>query len=127
MFAGNTILGDGSVIMIIEPNGIAGVDRQRGHRARRRRGRARADQADDDFGDESMLVFRAGSPQTRAVLSLVTRLEEVDVAKIETSNGRSLVQYRGQLDAAHSGQRRCAPQDHRQAAAPGVLPTKVAR
>jgi two-component system chemotaxis sensor kinase CheA len=45
-----------------------------------------------------MLVFRAGSPQPRAVLlSLVTRLEEIDVRKIESSNGRSLVQYRGQL------------------------------
>ena len=30
-------------------------------------------------------------------LSLVTRLEEVDVRKIEMSNGRHLVQYRGQL------------------------------
>jgi two-component system chemotaxis sensor kinase CheA len=46
----------------------------------------------------SMLVFRAGSPEPKAVpLSLVTRLEEVDCKKIERSNGRHLVQYRGQL------------------------------
>jgi two-component system, chemotaxis family, sensor kinase CheA len=45
-----------------------------------------------------MLVFRAGSPEPKAVpLSLVTRLEEVDAKKIEHSNGRHLVQYRGQL------------------------------
>jgi two-component system, chemotaxis family, sensor kinase CheA len=98
MFAGNTILGDGSVIMIIEPNGIAEAI---GNVAAERSGAAadrESDGQDDDFGDESMLVFRAGSPQPRAVLlSLVTRLEEVDVGKIETSNGRSLVQYRGQL------------------------------
>jgi two-component system chemotaxis sensor kinase CheA len=98
LFAGNTILGDGSVIMIIEPNGIA---QSIGNVVVERDG-ATADQeleqGDDDVGDESMLVFRAGSPQPRAVLlSLVTRLEEVDVGKIETSNGRSLVQYRGQL------------------------------
>jgi two-component system, chemotaxis family, sensor kinase CheA len=43
-------------------------------------------------------VFRAGSPELKAVpLSLVTRLEEIDCGKIEFSNGRHLVQYRGQL------------------------------
>jgi two-component system, chemotaxis family, sensor kinase CheA len=96
LFAGNTILGDGSVIMIIEPNGIAqsigNVTIERDAAA------TEATRHDDDSGIESMLVFRAGSPQPRAVLlSLVTRLEEIDVGKIETSNGRSLVQYRGQL------------------------------
>ena len=98
MFAGNTILGDGSVIMIIEPNGIA---QSIGNVAIDRDGAAaeqEADRQDTDSGIELMLVFRAGSPQPRAVLlSLVTRLEEVDVRKIESANGRSLVQYRGQL------------------------------
>ena len=43
-------------------------------------------------------MFRAGSPQPKAVpLSLVTRLEEIDARTIEISNGRPLVQYRGQL------------------------------
>src|SRR5205823_11894249 len=47
---------------------------------------------------ESMLVFRAGSPQPKAVLlSLVTRLEEIDARTIEAAGGRALVQYRGQL------------------------------
>jgi two-component system chemotaxis sensor kinase CheA len=46
----------------------------------------------------SLLVFRAGSAQAKAVpLSLVTRLEEIDAHKIELSNGRHMVQYRGQL------------------------------
>jgi len=46
----------------------------------------------------SLLMFRAGSPELKAVpLSLVTRLEEVDCNKIELSNGRHMVQYRGQL------------------------------
>src|SRR6516164_4525469 len=98
VFAGNTILGDGSVIMIIEPNGIArsigsvAVDRDMVAAEQE------VDRQDEDSGIESMLVFRAGSLQPRAVpLSLVTRLEEIDVGKIETANGRSLVQYRGQL------------------------------
>jgi two-component system, chemotaxis family, sensor kinase CheA len=98
LFAGNTILGDGSVIMIIEPNGIA---QSIGNVAIGRDDAApkqEADRQDSESGIESMLVFRAGSPQPRAVLlSLVTRLEEIDVRKIESANGRSLVQYRGQL------------------------------
>jgi two-component system chemotaxis sensor kinase CheA len=98
LFAGNTILGDGSVIMIIEPNGIAQsignvvIDRDAAAAAQE------AERQDEDPGIESMLVFRAGSPQPRAVLlSLVTRLEEIDVRNIESANGRLLVQYRGQL------------------------------
>jgi two-component system chemotaxis sensor kinase CheA len=98
MFAGNTILGDGSVIMIIEPNGIAhsigNVVIERDATASAQDG----ERSDDGPGMESMLVFRAGSPQPRAVLlSLVTRLEEIDVRNIESANGRALVQYRGQL------------------------------
>ena len=98
MFAGNTILGDGSVIMIIDPNGVA----QSIGSAIAARDAETSESADearpDDAPAESMLLFRAGSPQLKAVpLSLVTRLEEIEVAAIETSNGRSLVQYRGQL------------------------------
>jgi two-component system chemotaxis sensor kinase CheA len=45
-----------------------------------------------------LLVFRAGSAQPKAVpLSLITRLEEIDAQKIELSNGRHMVQYRGHL------------------------------
>ena len=54
----------------------------------------------DDASEQatSLLVFRAGSTQPKAVpLSLVTRLEEIDARKIELSNGRHMVQYRGQL------------------------------
>ena len=51
-----------------------------------------------EVATESMLVFRAGSPNPKAVLlSLVTRLEEIDAKTIEMSSGRPLVQYRGQL------------------------------
>jgi two-component system chemotaxis sensor kinase CheA len=97
LFSGNTILGDGSVIMILDPNGIAtrtgeitvggsqGVE-----------GKAKADASDRET--TSMLVFRAGGSEVRAVpLALVARLEEIDVENIEHSNGRPLVQYRGKL------------------------------
>jgi two-component system, chemotaxis family, sensor kinase CheA len=95
MFSGNTILGDGSVIMIIDPNGIAQTVGSAGQAADTA---AEAQQSGHVEKTVSLLVFRAGSNQPKAVpLSLVTRLEEIDCKKIELSNGRHLVQYRGQL------------------------------
>jgi two-component system chemotaxis sensor kinase CheA len=98
MFSGNTILGDGSVIMIVDPNGVAqevgtvsattvAHHDEAAEVARRASGNL-----------TSLLVFRAGSAAPKAVpLSLITRLEEVDGGKIELSNNRHMVQYRGQL------------------------------
>jgi two-component system chemotaxis sensor kinase CheA len=96
MFSGNTILGDGSVIMIIDPNGIAQAIG--GAASSSDEEEADAQRASAIEKTISLLVFRAGSPEPKAVpLSLVTRLEEIDCKKIEFSNGRHLVQYRGQL------------------------------
>jgi two-component system chemotaxis sensor kinase CheA len=98
MFSGNTILGDGAVIMIIDPNGIA--------KALGAAGSASHEIADENAGQHahsaeqmtSLLVFRAGTDQPKAVpLALVTRLEEIAADKIEISNGRYMVQYRDQL------------------------------
>ena len=98
VLGGNTILGDGSVILILDPNGIADSI-----------GATREERTIDDFSRKeatiedaaksvSMLMFRSGSAALKAVpLSLVTRLEEVDAEKIEFSSGRPMVQYRGGL------------------------------
>ncbi|WP_213252712.1 hybrid sensor histidine kinase/response regulator [Bradyrhizobium sp. sBnM-33] len=98
MFSGNTILGDGAVIMIIDPNGIAKALGASGSSAHEMADEASAAHG---FGSEqltSLLVFRAGSSQPKAVpLGLVTRLEEIATDKIELSNGRYMVQYREQL------------------------------
>ena len=99
MFSGNTILGDGAVIMIIDPNGIAkalGASGSSAHEI----WRTRTSAAHAIGGEQltSLLVFRAGSSQPKAVpLGLVTRLEEIATDKIELSNGRYMVQYREQL------------------------------
>jgi two-component system, chemotaxis family, sensor kinase CheA len=93
-FSGTTILGDGSVIMIVDPNGIA----QAIGTAAAQLPSAEAEIRDPADQPVPLLVFRAGSAGLKAVpLSLVTRLEEVDCARIEHSAGRHLVQYRGQL------------------------------
>lgn len=100
MFSGNTILGDGSVILIVDPNGIAQAV-ARDHGGAQESNHVDAADAADLIGNEektALLVFKSGSEDLKAVpLSLVTRLEEVDVANIEKSNNRDLVQYRGKL------------------------------
>ncbi len=98
VFSGTTILGDGSVIMIVDPNGVAqalGRAAQTAQADTPELGQGEAAAADDIV---SFLVFRAGSHGLKAVpLSLVTRLEEIDCRRIEISDGRHLVQYRDQL------------------------------
>ncbi|GAA6213122.1 hybrid sensor histidine kinase/response regulator [Hyphomicrobiales bacterium 4NK60-0047b] len=100
MFSGNTILGDGSVILIVDPNGIAQAV-ARDHGGAQESNHVDAAEAAELIGNEektALLVFKSGSEDLKAVpLSLVTRLEEVDVANIERSNNRDLVQYRGKL------------------------------
>jgi two-component system chemotaxis sensor kinase CheA len=96
MFSGNTILGDGSVILIIDPNGVSQV--VGAEVASPATNLSDADAARAATSTVSLLVIRAGSPEPKAVpLSLVTRLEEIDSRRIELSNGRYMVQYRGQL------------------------------
>ena len=98
MFSGNTILGDGAVIMIIDPNGIAKALGASGSSAHELADEASAAQAIGGEQLTSLLVFRAGTSQPKAVpLGLVTRLEEIATDKIELSNGRYMVQYRDQL------------------------------
>ncbi len=98
MFSGNTILGDGSVIMIIDPNGVSQAIGTSVASTAAAHSDADAGQSASAESTLSLLVFRAGSPEPKAVpLSLVTRLEEIDCKKIELSNGRHMVQYRGQL------------------------------
>jgi two-component system, chemotaxis family, sensor kinase CheA len=98
MFSGNTILGDGSVIMIIDPNGVADAVGSSASMTAEDSAKAEAEHYAESRSRVPLLLFRAGSPQLKAVpLSLVVRLEEIDTKRIELSNGRHVVQYRGQL------------------------------
>ncbi|MCG7392062.1 hybrid sensor histidine kinase/response regulator [Microvirga sp. ACRRW] len=98
LFSGNTILGDGAVVLIVDPNGLARMVGSEGQ----------SDEFQSDLSLEqaiaaaeeltSLLVFRGGSDSLKAVpLSLVTRLEEIDASTIEWASGRPVVQYRGRL------------------------------
>ncbi len=97
IFSGNTIMGDGSVILIVDPNGIAQAV---GPTHAEETVSGDGDQGDDKLSGElsSLLLFEAGGSDPKAVpLSLVTRLEEFDVDMLETAGNRHLVQYRGRL------------------------------
>ena len=97
MFSGNTILGDGSVVMILDPNGIAAATGEV-ELAHESEDAATEQQVARGSETVSMLVFRAVGKGPKAVpLSLVARLEEIDLEKVEISNDQYVVQYRGQL------------------------------
>ncbi len=96
-FSGNTILGDGSVIMILDLNAIvahAGTVRGEGTQAQA----AAMAQAARVGTKQSLLLFRAGDGAQKALpLSLIARLEEIDCKSLEYSEGAPMVQYRGKL------------------------------
>ncbi len=98
VFSGNTILGDGGVVLIVDLNGVArtiGADHLRAaadHAGPTARTAARGAET------TTLLLFRGADRTVKAVpLSLVTRLEELDAATIEETGGRPCIQYRGRL------------------------------
>lgn len=97
VYSGNTILGDGSVIMILDPNGLARSTGQK---------EIAGDQDDHseskllNAGDPlvSFLLFKSGNSAPKAVpLELVSRLEEIDSKQVEYSGDHPVIQYRGDL------------------------------
>jgi two-component system, chemotaxis family, sensor kinase CheA len=97
MFSGNTILGDGSVIMILDPGGIAGTMGDIAAAAEVARTET-IDRASDARQKSTLLLFRAGSGSPKAVpLESIARLEEFDRRQIEIVTGHHVIQYRGAL------------------------------
>jgi len=95
LFSGNTILGDGSVILILDPTGVAKAS-----------GEIQVASTDKSAAEEhairgtrtSLLLFSTGDGIPKAVpLALVARLEDVDISKIEESGDQMLIQYRDTL------------------------------
>jgi two-component system chemotaxis sensor kinase CheA len=92
-FSGNTILGDGGVIMILDPAGVARM-------AGVNNGVA---VAEEDLAGQNertqVLLFRAGGSATPIAvpLGVVARLEALPAESIETAGGTPVAQYRGQL------------------------------
>lgn len=95
LYSGATILGDGSVVMILDPNGLAEA-----LGAHSERDDSQQEHAAAVLQPEAtrLIVFRGGPNDLKAApLDLVTRLEEIDVERIERADGRAMVQFRGFL------------------------------
>ena len=111
VFSGNTILGDGSVIMILDPNGMA---RAIGHAAITNQAKDRPADSQASLtertGDKSAMLLvrlKPGASPVAMPLGLVARIESFARADIEYTSEQAVTQYRGQLmplmalDGAH--------------------------
>lgn len=95
-FSGATILGDGSVILILEATGfadlvgsVAGATAEPGEPAR---------VAPPASNATTLLVFAAGEGPLKAVpMALISRLEEIEVSCIQQVGAHRLVTYQGGL------------------------------
>ncbi|MEG6507370.1 chemotaxis protein CheW [Methyloligella sp. 2.7D] len=99
MFSGNTILGDGSVIMIIDPAALAalaGVSEIRADFSQREAETQEAREPEE--APVPLLLFKAGGSVRKAVpLALVARLEEIPGKEIEVCNEGDVIRYRDGL------------------------------
>ncbi|HEY5087074.1 MAG TPA: chemotaxis protein CheA [Gemmatimonadaceae bacterium] len=94
-YAGCTILGDGRVVMIVDPAALATRAGSHTTSVMQAVEPALALQATPR---DSLLLFGVGADSVQAVpLSLVARLEEISSDRIEYAGGNAVVQYRGSL------------------------------
>jgi two-component system chemotaxis sensor kinase CheA len=97
IFSGATILGDGSVVLILDPNALS---ERAGNMLEEKVEESTEDAiAESAQGQKvAMLLFRAGGGAPKAVeLEHITRLEHIEAEKIERMDGRAALQYRGKL------------------------------
>ncbi len=98
VFSGATILGDGSVVLIVDPNGLTERAGEIPASAQKAIDEAAAWGEAEGLERKSLLVVRVGEGQPKAVeLSKVTRLEHADASRIERNGHRASLQYRGRL------------------------------
>ena len=98
IFSGNTILGDGSVIMILDPNGIANATGNITSTDEFNEANEQNQRKSTSEKETSLLLFSTGDKTPKAVpLALVARLENINSADIEYSSGQMTTQYRGAL------------------------------
>jgi two-component system chemotaxis sensor kinase CheA len=96
VFSGATILGDGSVVLILDPNAMS----ERAGNMLEEKAAEESEETTSDAGNEkvAMLLFKAGNGAPKAVeLEHITRLEHIESTQIEIMEGRAALQYRGKL------------------------------
>jgi two-component system chemotaxis sensor kinase CheA len=94
MYAGATILGDGSVVLILDATTVA----RRADVLANPAGSAGSAVTEETTPIDPVLVVElAGGRRAAIPLDMVTRLEEIPVDSIEHVGGREVVQYRGHI------------------------------
>ena len=94
MYAGATILGDGSVVLILDATTVA----RRADVLASTAGTASTGVLEESTAIDPVLVVElAGGRQAAIPLDMVTRLEEIPQSSIEKVGGREVVQYRGHI------------------------------
>lgn len=96
LFSGSTILGDGSVVLIINPVGLASLIGLEGQN------QFRVDAAPQDLPPEkkatNLILFRTDAGAMKALpLSLITRIETIKANDLILSDGQLLASHRGEL------------------------------
>jgi two-component system, chemotaxis family, sensor kinase CheA len=92
--SGNTILGDGSIVMIIDPNTIANDLSHAGNRDMA----TEATKIIKSSADKSLLlIFRVREQFYAVPLAIVTRISEISTEQLEYINNTWLIKYSGHL------------------------------
>lgn len=98
-YSGNTILGDGSVILILDTNGLATALSKDAATA----AKEEENVEETTRQTESILLFKTLGPALHAVpLSSVHRIESFDMSESEVVQGDVIVQYRERMLHIHS-------------------------
>jgi two-component system chemotaxis sensor kinase CheA len=94
IYAGATILGDGTVVLILDATTLA----RRSNVLANVAGVQESHHAEETVPIEPVLVVQlSGGRQSAIPLDKVTRLEEIPTSSIERVGGREVVQYRGHI------------------------------
>jgi len=118
-FGGTTIMGDGTVSLILDAIGIAQSAEISSGEVGAEEPEEETDPLDRRNGPTTVLVARVGESRVALPVALVSRLEEIEPSKIERAGGRELVQYRGRLlTLFHLGEALDYPHDEADEEAP---------
>ena len=97
LYSGATIMGDGSVILILDPKGVA-TEAGASLAGAREPDAVAGEQEHFVTPSTSLLVFRSGDDALKAApLAAVSRIEEIGRDAIERVDGRTVIQYRDRL------------------------------
>jgi len=97
IFAGATIMGDGSVALILDVLGLAQQSGVVSETRERALAEHREAQVEEDEDRRTLLLFSVAASRMAIPLDQVDRLEEIETARIESAGDQEVIQYRGQI------------------------------